>query len=74
MIGLAAKPGTDVEPMCSSSSTRSPSAARIRAATTANCAGQPSSYGTTSTGRDCPPMRTLATSSRSASSKGRQSG
>ena len=32
MIGLAASPGTEVDPMCSSRTTRSPSAAPIRSA------------------------------------------
>ena len=45
MIGLAESPGTDVDPACSSSLTRSPSVARIRSASRSNRAGQAGSYG-----------------------------
>src|SRR5450631_2531054 len=40
MIGLAARPGTDVEPTCSSCSARPPSAAPTRADSTAKSSGQ----------------------------------
>src|SRR4029079_16532785 len=40
MIGFAARPGTDVEPVCSRVMTRSPRIDRIRAASRSNNAGQ----------------------------------
>ena len=39
MIGLAASPGTEVDPMCSSCTTRSPSTALIRSASRRNSRG-----------------------------------
>ena len=39
MIGLAARPGTEVDPMCSSCTTRSPSTALIRSASRRNRPG-----------------------------------
>jgi hypothetical protein len=39
MIGLAASPGTEVDPMCSSCTTRSSSAPRIRSASRRNSSG-----------------------------------
>src|SRR3954452_11836579 len=46
MIGLAASPGTAVEPMCSTPTTAAPTAARIRPASSSYCAGQRGSYST----------------------------
>src|SRR5215472_2167450 len=48
MIGLAASPGTAVEPMCSSCSTLQPRASRIRPARPSNCRGQAGSGSVTS--------------------------
>jgi hypothetical protein len=45
-IGLAHRPGTDVEPMCSSCTTRSPSAPRIRSASRSYSRGHSGSYST----------------------------
>ena len=44
MIGLAARPGTDVEPTCSIRRAFSPSAPRIRSASRSNSRGHSSSY------------------------------
>jgi len=57
MIGLAASPGTAVDPMCSISSGRPASADRISAMAAAARAGQDSSYGTTSTSATWPTYR-----------------
>src|SRR5271165_4849783 len=46
MIGLAASPGTDVDPVCSSSTTRSPSAVRILSAARRKSSGHCGSYST----------------------------
>jgi hypothetical protein len=43
MIGLAASPGTDVLPMCSSRRNREPTAVRISVLADANCSGQAAS-------------------------------
>src|SRR5215472_11964695 len=48
MMGLAASPGTAVEPTCSSCSTRQPSACRIRLARRSYCRGQAGSGSVTS--------------------------
>jgi len=44
MIGFAARPGTDVEPVCSIASARSPRIERIRASSRAKSAGHDGSY------------------------------
>src|SRR5579859_4227947 len=44
IIGFAAKPGTDVEPTCSSRSTRSPSTPRTRSASRAKSTGHSCAY------------------------------
>src|SRR5215475_10423906 len=48
MTGLAARPGTEVEPTWSNCSTRQPSASRIRPASLSYCHGQPGSGPVTS--------------------------
>src|SRR5271167_842003 len=48
MTGLAASPGTAVEPTCSSCSTRQPRASRIRSASSSYCRGQAGSGSVTS--------------------------
>lgn len=49
-MGLAARPGTEVEPTCSIDTTGTPSSARLNVlATRANCAGHCCEYGTTLT-------------------------
>src|SRR4051794_14932251 len=49
MTGLAAKPGTDVDPLWSMRSATSPSAARMSPASSLNVAAHAGSYGLTST-------------------------
>src|SRR5215204_675458 len=53
MIGLAASPGTDVEPACSRTTTSSPRVSRIRAASRPYSAGQPGSYSCSPIGALC---------------------
>ena len=69
MIGLAVSPGTEVEPVCSRSRTRSPSAARIRSASRSKSPGQAGSYSTSSigpeTGCNSPTVTARSSASRS---------
>jgi hypothetical protein len=46
MIGLAARPGTEVDPMCSDARARSPGAAWMRWGSRSNNRDYESSYGT----------------------------
>ena len=71
MIGLAAKPGTEVDPTCSRASTRSPSAARILVSSAANRSGQAGSGGTISMSLAgaAPPTHGLAPSGAGVSEK-----
>ena len=48
ITGLAASPGTDVDPTCSTASARGPSAVRMRSASTSKRSGQEGSGSTTS--------------------------
>src|SRR5438309_1648288 len=56
MIGLATRPGTDVDPWCSMRSARSPRAARIRSSSSRKRCGHAGSYSASVT---CP-LRTTA--------------
>ena len=53
MIGLAASPGTDVEPTCSTRTATGPNAARMRDATAAYCCGHAGSGVARRTGPEC---------------------
>src|SRR5271165_7071159 len=66
MMGLAARPGTDVEPTCSTWSAAPPRMARIRAASRVNRPGQPGSYAASMIGPLCGtsfPIRVCCSSS-----------